>query len=200
LRKKLALIASLEQGCQMVYFQTKNPNLGKCLGALEWKRLAYYLALWNILRLFGTFYGHFGNSEATWYYFTRFGVLCQEKSGNPGLEESLNCLDKLSLLASASLNWSDLRPAQKGIFSRKKMSETLDFRTETSPQNGDQYDRLKRIVKSATKFSKAISKKTGIFYSISLHTSLSDAAVSRILRPARKKIISEEEKKFFSAY
>jgi hypothetical protein len=24
------------QGCQMVYFQTKNPNLGKFLRALDW--------------------------------------------------------------------------------------------------------------------------------------------------------------------
>jgi hypothetical protein len=28
-----------EQGCQMVYFQTKNPNLGKFWRALIWKML-----------------------------------------------------------------------------------------------------------------------------------------------------------------
>jgi hypothetical protein len=28
-----------EQGCQMVYFQTKNPNLGKFCIALEWKMM-----------------------------------------------------------------------------------------------------------------------------------------------------------------
>jgi hypothetical protein len=42
-------------GCQMVhiYFETKNPSLGKFGRALEWKRLVYSLAIWNILRTFG---------------------------------------------------------------------------------------------------------------------------------------------------
>jgi hypothetical protein len=31
--------SSLEQGCQMVYFQNKNPNLGKFWRALGWKML-----------------------------------------------------------------------------------------------------------------------------------------------------------------
>jgi hypothetical protein len=31
------------QGCQMVYFQTKNPNLGKFLRALDWKMFIYFL-------------------------------------------------------------------------------------------------------------------------------------------------------------
>jgi hypothetical protein len=46
------------QGCQMVYFQNKNPNLGKFWRALEWKRLLYYLAVWNILQPFRTYFGH----------------------------------------------------------------------------------------------------------------------------------------------
>jgi hypothetical protein len=33
--------AGRRQGCQMVCFQTKNPNLGKILTALDWKRLTY---------------------------------------------------------------------------------------------------------------------------------------------------------------
>jgi hypothetical protein len=38
-------LPSQEQGCQMVYFQTKNPNLGKFGRALEWKRLLNSLAI-----------------------------------------------------------------------------------------------------------------------------------------------------------
>jgi hypothetical protein len=34
------------QGCQMVSFLTKNPNLGKFWRALKWKRLAYLMANW----------------------------------------------------------------------------------------------------------------------------------------------------------
>jgi hypothetical protein len=43
------------QGCQMVCFQTKNPNLGKFWMALEWKMLLYFMVIWNILRSFGIF-------------------------------------------------------------------------------------------------------------------------------------------------
>jgi hypothetical protein len=39
----------------MVYFETKNPNLGKIWKALEWKSLFYCLAIWNILQQFGAF-------------------------------------------------------------------------------------------------------------------------------------------------
>jgi hypothetical protein len=45
-----------KQGCQMVYFQTKNSNLGKIWGALEWKRLVYSMSFWDTLPPFGTFY------------------------------------------------------------------------------------------------------------------------------------------------
>jgi hypothetical protein len=68
----------------MVCFQTKNPNLGKFLRALEWKIhtyiflviLEYFKVIWYILR-------PFGNVVVIWYIFPRFGILCQEKSGNP---------------------------------------------------------------------------------------------------------------------
>jgi hypothetical protein len=53
--------------------------------------------MWNILRSFGIFYGHLEYFTVIWYIlwqfgnvvvietiFPRFGILCQEKSGNPG--------------------------------------------------------------------------------------------------------------------
>jgi hypothetical protein len=45
------------QGCQMVYDQTKNQNLGTLWRALECKILLYFLAIWNILRPLDIFYG-----------------------------------------------------------------------------------------------------------------------------------------------
>jgi hypothetical protein len=47
----------LNQGCQMVCFQTKNPNFGKIWRALEWKMLLYFMTIWNILRPFGIIFG-----------------------------------------------------------------------------------------------------------------------------------------------
>jgi hypothetical protein len=46
-------------------------KVGIFLGYFE-----YTTAIWNIFR-------PFGNLEAIWYLFHRFGMLCQEKSGNP---------------------------------------------------------------------------------------------------------------------
>jgi hypothetical protein len=71
-------ILGMVQGCRMVYFQTKKNKLGKFWRALEGKSLVYYMAIWNILRPFGTFYGHLA---IQW----KFGTLCLEKSGNPGM-------------------------------------------------------------------------------------------------------------------
>jgi hypothetical protein len=46
------------QGCQMVYFQTKNTNLGKFLWAFDWKLLIYFTSIWNIFRTLGKCYDH----------------------------------------------------------------------------------------------------------------------------------------------
>jgi hypothetical protein len=66
----------------MVSFQTKNPNLGIIWGTLEWKMFVYFLVIWYIVQPMGIFYvsAAFDNF---WYIFPRFGILYQEKSGNP---------------------------------------------------------------------------------------------------------------------
>jgi hypothetical protein len=86
-----------KQGCQMLCFQTKTPNLGKFLEGHRMEILEYLMVIWNILRSFGIFYSNleyftviwyilkqFGNVVVIWYIFPRFGIFCQEKSGNPG--------------------------------------------------------------------------------------------------------------------
>jgi hypothetical protein len=35
----------LNQGCQMVCFQDKNPNLGKFWRVLDWTMLMYFMAI-----------------------------------------------------------------------------------------------------------------------------------------------------------
>jgi hypothetical protein len=47
--------------------------------------MVYFMVIRNILRSFGIFWP-FGNVVVIWYIFTHFGILCQEKSGNPGQE------------------------------------------------------------------------------------------------------------------
>jgi hypothetical protein len=72
----------LKQGCQMVHFQTKILNLGKCLRALDWKMLIYCMAIWNILWPFGILYGHLVQFVIIWSIFFRY-----KKSGNPAGKE-----------------------------------------------------------------------------------------------------------------
>jgi hypothetical protein len=72
------------QGCQMVCFQTRQPNLeknsgphiGKCL-YLFYGYLEYFMDIWDILWPFGTFCVHL-------VHFSGFGMTHKEKSGNPG--------------------------------------------------------------------------------------------------------------------
>jgi hypothetical protein len=65
----------------MVYFQTKNPNLGKFWRALDWKMLICIMPIWNILWTFGIFYDHLVQFVLFWYIISGFGIMHQEKSG-----------------------------------------------------------------------------------------------------------------------
>jgi hypothetical protein len=76
------------QGCQMVCFQTKNPNLGKFWRALDWKMLICFMVIWNILWPFGIFYDHLVQFVFIWYIFPVFGIMHKEKSGNPASGQS----------------------------------------------------------------------------------------------------------------
>jgi hypothetical protein len=78
-------LGGLDQGCQMVYFQTKKSYCGKFWRFLDWKMLIY---LWP----FGMYHGHSGYFMTIWYIlcsfgtFSGFGIMHREKSGNPGLD------------------------------------------------------------------------------------------------------------------
>jgi hypothetical protein len=41
------------------------------------------MATWNISGTFGIFYDHLVHFEFVWYIFSGFGIVYQEKSGNP---------------------------------------------------------------------------------------------------------------------
>jgi hypothetical protein len=73
------------QGCQMVHFKNQKFNFGYILKGLGMENvglfyvshLAYFKAVWYILCPSGKFC-------VIWHTFPRFGILHQEKSGNPG--------------------------------------------------------------------------------------------------------------------
>jgi hypothetical protein len=67
-----ATMATLHQGCQMVYFQAKNPNLGKFWRVVKWKMFGLFKTFWSILRLFGIFCSHLVCFVAVWYILWSF--------------------------------------------------------------------------------------------------------------------------------
>jgi hypothetical protein len=66
----------------MVYFQTKNRNLGKFWRALQWKIFVYFIDIWSILQPLDIFYGHLVYFVVILYNFPCVGILYQEKSGS----------------------------------------------------------------------------------------------------------------------
>jgi hypothetical protein len=70
----------------MVYFQTKNPDLGKIFRALEWKMFSYFMTIRKIKQPFGVSYGRLVLFVVIWYAFPVLVCLDQGKSGNPGVE------------------------------------------------------------------------------------------------------------------
>jgi hypothetical protein len=79
----------------MVCFQAENTNLGKFRIASHWKMFVYFIVIRSIFGnlvyfwqfgLFLAMWSIFGNLiyfMVIWYIFHRFGMLYQEKSGNP---------------------------------------------------------------------------------------------------------------------
>jgi hypothetical protein len=70
----LHIESGLNQGCQMVYYQTKNTNLGKFWRVLHRKMLVSFMAIWSISWLLGIFYGNLVYFTARWYILRQFGI------------------------------------------------------------------------------------------------------------------------------
>jgi hypothetical protein len=67
-----------------LFSKKKNTNLRKFWRTLEWKKLKYFMAVWNILWTFGIVCDHLVHFVLIWYIIPVLGIMYQEKSGNPG--------------------------------------------------------------------------------------------------------------------
>jgi hypothetical protein len=68
----------------MVYFQTTNSQFGSIVEGLPMEddgTMYLHMAIWSILWPFGIFHANLIYSIVVWYYFSGFGMLYQEKSG-----------------------------------------------------------------------------------------------------------------------
>jgi hypothetical protein len=106
-------VSPMTQGCQMVYFQTKNPNLSAFWRALDWKMLIF-------LRLVGIFYGHLGylvHFVLICYFFLFWYHVCTKKNladpvpksdGKNGRRKTMDCVWICSRKHDALLQQSNL--------------------------------------------------------------------------------------------
>jgi hypothetical protein len=62
--------------------------------------LVHFVVIWYILWSFGTFCSHWVHFVVIWYIFHRFGNLYQEKSGNPAFGRFFSLRIKTGLLFS----------------------------------------------------------------------------------------------------
>jgi uncharacterized membrane protein len=65
------------------FFLNQKSQFGNILEGLDGKMLIYFSAFRNILRTFGIFYYYLVLFVFIWYIFSGFGIVYQEKSGNP---------------------------------------------------------------------------------------------------------------------
>jgi hypothetical protein len=64
-------------------FRPKKNYLGKFWRVSQWKMLVYFMDIWSIFRPVDVLI--LWPFVVIWYIFPRFGILYQEKSGNPDL-------------------------------------------------------------------------------------------------------------------
>jgi hypothetical protein len=84
----------VNQGCQMVHFQTKNPNLSLVWRAFEWTMFIYFMTNWSILWPFGIIYGHlFGIVYGHLVYF--YILVCFDQENLATLVSTLLSDDRL---------------------------------------------------------------------------------------------------------
>jgi hypothetical protein len=68
------------------------------------------MAVWNILWIFGIFNDHLVNFVFIWYIFSGFGIMYQEKSGNPGWDKIFDVsLHDFSDLTQLDTGWIQTR-------------------------------------------------------------------------------------------
>jgi hypothetical protein len=78
----------------MVYFQTKNPNLGKFWRVLQWKMSVYFMDIWSILRTFWHISLPYGIFCGNLVYFPPFWYVVPRKLWQPcypGVPRWLRC-------------------------------------------------------------------------------------------------------------
>jgi hypothetical protein len=113
-------------------------NLG-----IFYDHLVYFTAIGNILWPLGIYYGHLVYFMVIWYIFPRFGILYQEKSGNP----------------AARIGWvaAQEKKPSNNFLAQKKFSSFF-FASDKKNQSISSYDNFPACYERA--ISASLLKKT----------------------------------------
>jgi hypothetical protein len=65
-------------------FSNQKSQFGKNFYGFRLENVDVFYTIWNILRIFFIFCDHSVHFVFIWYIFSIFGIMDQEKSGNPG--------------------------------------------------------------------------------------------------------------------
>jgi hypothetical protein len=64
-------------------FSNQKSQFGENFQGLRLKNVDIFKAIWNVLQIYGIFYDLLVNFVFLWYTFSCFGIMHEEKSGNP---------------------------------------------------------------------------------------------------------------------
>jgi hypothetical protein len=109
----------------MVYFKTKNLNLGKFWRAIEWQMLEYFTAIWYTCAMYGhLIYVHnvwpFGVVCGPLVYFSRFGMFGPRKIWQPSMN-----YETMLVATECRLNRRPSLILQNSIFSESNQTNKV---------------------------------------------------------------------------
>jgi hypothetical protein len=85
----ISLVEAYAAGLPDGIFSNQKSQFWYIFGAIEWKMLVYFMAIWNN---FTVILRSFRNVVVIWYIFQHFGILHEEKSGNPATRLLQACI------------------------------------------------------------------------------------------------------------
>jgi hypothetical protein len=96
------MLCAVKQGCQMVYFHTKNTKLRTFWRALQWKMLVNVIAIWCIWRLLTILYRHLVYLMVIWYILSV--LVCRTKKTGNTADKAHNYVVRVKM----KMSWNTL--------------------------------------------------------------------------------------------
>jgi hypothetical protein len=111
----------------MFVFSNQKSEFGYILEGLGMEKVSIFFGYFEFITAVWYIFWPLGNLVAIWYLFLRFGILCQEKSGNPGYRHLCLAFENVG----RALFW-----AKSGNLHRKPKNRYFDFQRNNAKGSG----------------------------------------------------------------